>query len=175
MNVSLVTRCRLVAACGFELGWRLYPARTVRLRDSGQLEIATAISAATHTGARIAMEVPVAPRDLRAADLLITLPDEILHVEIERSLVDLQGQLRAAQLKRQALAEHEERPVRLVLAVPDTAAARRAINDIGPLVERTLPATSRAIWKAIRTGRPIGADGLLFVRPASLVARAPRS
>lgn len=175
VDVSLVTRCRLVAACGFELGWRLYPARTVRLRDSGQLEIATAIGAAAHPSARIALEVPVAPRDLRAADLVITLPDEIVHVEIERSLVDLQGQLRAAQLKRQALAEHEERPVRLVLAVPDTAASRRAISEVGPLVTRTLPATSRTIWKSIRTGRVLGADGLLFVRPASLVARAPRS
>lgn len=172
VDVSLVTRCRVVAACGFELGWRLYPMRTVRLRDSGQLEIATAIGAAAHPSARIALEVPVAPRDLRAADVVITFPDEIVHVEIERSLVDLQGQLRAAQLKRQTLAEHEERPVRLVLAVPDTATARRAISDIGPLVERALPATSRTIWKAIRTGRALGADGLLFVRLASMTLRA---
>jgi len=172
VDVSLVTRCRLVGACGFELGWRLYPFRTVRLRDSGQLGIATAIGSTAPPGIRVALEVPVAPGDLRAADLVITLADEIVHVEIERSLVDLQAQLRAAQLKRQALAEHHDRPVRLVLAVPDTAATRRAISDIGPLLERALPATSRTIWSSIRTGRPIGADGLLFVRPATLRARA---
>lgn len=167
VNVSLTTRCRLVAACGFDLGWRLYPMRTVRLRDSGQLQVANGIGSIAHPSARIALEVPVAPHDLRAADLVITLPEEIIHVEIERSLVDLQGQLRAAQLKRRALAEHEERPVRLVLAVPATGRTREAIRDIGPLLARTLPVGSRAILTAIRSGRPIGGDGLLLVRPST--------
>jgi len=104
-EVRLEARCRLAAACGHELGWRLYPVATVRLRDSGQLAIAQLIVQAAHPRWRPRLEVPVAPGDRRAADLLLSGPTEILHVEIERALVDVQAQLRAAQLKRQALAE----------------------------------------------------------------------
>ena len=37
-------------------------------------------------------------------------------IEIERSLVDFQAQLRAAESKRESLAARERRPVRLVIA-----------------------------------------------------------
>src|SRR5206468_1055391 len=47
-DISLEARCRLAAATGHELGWRLYPVATVRLRDSGQMELAQAIVRAAH-------------------------------------------------------------------------------------------------------------------------------
>jgi hypothetical protein len=163
--VSLDARCRLAAACGHELGWRLYPVATVRLRDSGQLALAQVISRAAHLSWRARLEVPVAAGDARAADLLLTGPSEVLHIEIERSLVDLQAQLRSAQLKREALAEGEQRPVRLVIAVPDTPAMRRRLAPFEPLLAQALPASSRDIWRAIRAGEPLNEDGILFVRP----------
>lgn len=165
LRVSLDARCRLAAACGHELGWRLYPVATIRLRDSGQLAIAQVIVAAAHPSWTPRLEVPVAPGDLRAADLVLTGTNEVLHLEIERALVDLQAQLRAGQLKRQALAEREERPIRLVLAVPDTRATRARRAPLTELLARALPATSAATWRAIRIGGPLGADGILFVRP----------
>ncbi len=80
---------------------------------------------AAHPSWRPQLEVPVAPGDLRAADLLLASAIEIVHVEIERALVDLQAQLRAAQLKREAIARAQQAdPVRLVIAVPDTRATR---------------------------------------------------
>ena len=105
IGVSLSARCRLAAACGHELGWRLYPVSTVRLRDSGQLGIAQTISAAADTGWSVRMEVPIGSNDLRAADLVLTNDRQTLHIEIERAIVDLQAQLRAAQLKRQEFAK----------------------------------------------------------------------
>jgi transcriptional regulator with XRE-family HTH domain len=60
-DLSLVRRCRLAAACGHELGWRLHPVATVRLRDSGQLALAQAITAEAHPGWRARLEVPIAP------------------------------------------------------------------------------------------------------------------
>jgi transcriptional regulator with XRE-family HTH domain len=165
-DVSLEARCRLAAGCGHELGWRLYPVATVRLRDSGQLAMAQVITHAAHPSWRASLEVPVAPGDPRAADLVLTGPSRILHIEIERSLVDLQAQLRAAQLKREALAAHEQRPVRLVIAVPDTAATRARLAPFEQLLANALPARTRGIWRAIRTGEPVTADGILFVRAA---------
>lgn len=163
-NLSLRTRCRLAAACGHELGWRLYPVATVRLRDSGQLTIAQAIVGAAHPNWTSHLEVPVAPGDRRAADLLLIGPEEVIHIEIERALVDLQAQLRSAQLKRQAIAERDERPTRLILAVPDTRTTRARLAPFAELLSRTVPATSATAWRAIRGGEPLGADGMLFVR-----------
>lgn len=165
LDVSLEARCRLAAACGHELGWRLYPVATVRLRDSGQLSLAQAIVKAAQPAWQARLEVPVAPGDRRAADLVLTSAAELLHIEIERGLVDVQAQLRAAQLKRQALAEREERPIRLILAVPDTRATRARLAPFEGLVARALPASSASAWRALRTGEPLGADGILFVRP----------
>lgn len=162
---SLEARCRLAAACGHELGWRLYPVGTVRLRDSGQLAIAQAIVGAANARWQARLEVSVAPGDSRAADLVLFGPAEVLHIEIERALVDFQGQLRAAQLKRQALGEREDRPIRLVIAVPDTRTARARLAPFADLILRSMPRTSRNIWSAIRTGEPLGGDGILIVRP----------
>ncbi len=165
-EVKLDARCRLAAACGHELGWRLYPVATVRLRDSGQLGLAQAIVGGAHPSWTARLEVPVAPGDPRAADLLLIGPDEVIHIEIERSLVDFQAQLRSAQLKRQAMAMSQASPIRLVIAVPDTTATRARIRPFADLIHQTMPATSRAIWATLRSGEPLGADGILFVRAA---------
>lgn len=162
---SLDARCRLAAACGHELGWRLYPVASMHLRDSGQLSLAQTITNAAHPSWRAQLEVPVAPADARAADLLLVSADQILHLEIERALVDLQAQLRAAHLKRQALAESHQQTVRLIIAVPDTRATRARLAPFSELLARVLPITSARAWRTIRTGEPLGGDGILFVRP----------
>jgi len=163
-DVSLPARCRLAAGCGHELGWRLCPVATVRLRDSGQLAMAQAIVSGAHPSWRSRLEVPVAASDPRAADLVLTGPTEIIHIEIERALVDFQAQLRSAQVKREVMASQDQRPMRLVIAIPDTKATRGRLAPFTQLVGQTMPATSRTIWRAIRTGEGIGADGILFVR-----------
>lgn len=163
-DVSLIARCRLAAACGHELGWRLYPVAAVRLRDSGQMALAQAITGAAHPSWRAKLEVPVAAGDARAADLVLTNGSEILHIEIERALVDFQAQLRSAQLKREALAARAQGPVRLVIAVPDTKAARARLRPFEQLIAQALPAPSRQIWRCVRTAEALSSDGILFVR-----------
>lgn len=165
LDISLEARCRLAAACGHELGWRLYPVATVRLRDSGQMALAQAIVAAAHPSWKARLEFPIAPGDARAADLLLIGPTEIIHVEIERALVDFQAQLRSAQLKREALAASEARPIRLVIAVPDTRTTRARLEPFGQMMTQTMPATSRDVWAGIRGATGLNSDGILFVRP----------
>jgi transcriptional regulator with XRE-family HTH domain len=162
--VSLEIRCRLTAACGHELGWRLHPVATVSLRDSGQLQFVQSIARAAHSSWAAQVEHPIAPGDLRAADLVLGSATEVLHIELERVLVDVQAQVRAAQLKRTELAQRESRPVRLIMAFPDTARNRAQLMPISDLVTKTFPIRSRAVWGAIRAGTPIGGDGVLFVR-----------
>ena len=108
------------------------------------------------------MEVPVSAKDRRAADLVLIGPKEVMHLEIERHLVDFQAQLRAATLKRDALAVRFAQPVRLVLVIPDRKSSRQTVRQLAPLLDRTMPARSRHIRHSIKTGESIGADGILF-------------
>lgn len=163
--VSLEIRSRLSEACGCELGWRLYPVRTIPLRDSGQLALASALVGRVHASFRTRLEVPVRAGDLRAADLVLDSAEEVIQIEIERAPTDFQAQARAAQVKREMLAEGERRPVRLVLAMPSTRANRERLNQISPLLLRALPIPSRRIWHSLQNGRPIGGDGILLMGP----------
>jgi len=163
-DLSLDFRCRLAAACGHELGWRLYPVATVGLRDSGQMALAQAIVMAAHPSWKTRLEVPVAPGDARAADLMLVGAAQIIHVEIERALVDFQAQLRSAHLKREVLSERDARPIRLLIAVPDTPTSRARLTPFVDMIRQAMPATSRAMWRAIRLGEPLAGDGILFVR-----------
>ncbi|HEX5579213.1 MAG TPA: helix-turn-helix domain-containing protein [Candidatus Limnocylindria bacterium] len=163
-GLSLAMRCRLAAATGHELALRLHPVSSIPLRDSGQLKVAQAIADDAADSWRSRFEVPTGPGPMQAADMLLEGVEEVVHVEIERALVDFQAQLRAAEIKRASLAARESRPVRLVIAMPATPAARRLIAQHAGVIKRALPVSSRSIWLAIRGGRPVGGDGLLLVR-----------
>lgn len=156
---------RLARGVGQQLSVRLYPADGIRLRDSGQLSLAEVIRAAAHSSWRVSLEVPVAPPpDRRAADMVLADATDVLLVEIERGLRDLQAQLRAAQLKRVALSQRLGRAVTLVLAIPDSAAARQAVAPHAAILRGAIPVTSRAAWAAIRSGASMRGDALLWVR-----------
>jgi len=162
---SLDVTCRLAAALGHELGVRFHPAQGVPLRDSGQLRLVEAIVVLTDPGTwRARLEVPVSTTDRRAADLVLESTVEVAHIEVERLITDLQAQVRAAGLKRDMLANRYDRPVRLILAVPDIRSMRQLVREHAGFVARTFPVPSRAIWRSIRRGHAIGGDGLLFVR-----------
>jgi len=43
-------------------------------------------------------------------------------------------------------------------------ASRQRLAPFAQLIAQTMPATTREIWRAIRTGEPLHGDGILFVR-----------
>jgi hypothetical protein len=159
------TACGLASAAGHDLSIRLFPADGVRLRDRGQLGAVEAIVAQAHGSWRVRLEHPIASGDRRAADLVLESREEILHIEVEGTLVDLQAQLRAAQLKRAALAQQFGRAVRLVLAVPGTRRSRSVLASIRQAIAPALPTSSAVVWRSIRTGMPLDGDGLLLLPP----------
>lgn len=167
---------RLSAAVGHRFGFKLYPADGVGLRDSGQLELAEIVRGEAHPTWRLALEVPVAPPpDRRAADMVLEHRLETIALEIERGLYDFQAQMRAAQLKRAALSERLGRSVTLVVGVPDTPAARRALHPHSPTIRAALPVSSRRAWASLRSGEPIGGDALIWIRRRPTAAHAPHS
>jgi len=54
--------------------------------------------------------------------------------------------------------------VRLILAIEDSRHNRRVGEPHGRLIAASLPASSREVLRAIRSGQPIGRNGLLWVR-----------
>jgi len=171
-TVSQIERGQLAAsiaaAVGMQLSVRLYPTGQVHLRDSGQLAIAQLLIAQSNAAWRPILEHPIgAAPDLRAADLVLVSPAEVIHLEIERNLGDFQAQLRAGMLKRDDLAKRYAQPVRFVLVLRDSARLRGIVNAYAPAITTVLPTMSRNILAGLRTGEPLGADGLLWVREAA--------
>jgi hypothetical protein len=151
------------AAVGMNVVLKAYPGATPRLRDTGQLTIAQQLCSIAHATWRPRLEVAAGDYG-RCADLVLYGADEIIHIEIERVAADLQAQYRLATSKRSFLASADVRPVRLVLAVEDSVRNRSALQPHDSLLRSQLPAGSRHILRAIRTGTPLGADGLLWIR-----------
>src|SRR5919108_886723 len=162
-NVQLSTMAAVGGAVGLDLSGRFYPARAPSLRDTGQFEIADHLRTIAHPRWRPALEVVVDEHG-RAADEVFFGTDEIIHAEIERRLNDFQAQLRAANVKREALAARHQRPVRRLLVIEDTERNRRIAAAHAHLIRAELPAGTRAILNAFRTGEPLGSDGLLWIR-----------
>jgi transcriptional regulator with XRE-family HTH domain len=167
---------RLADSVGHRLSFKLHPQDGLSLRDSGQLGLAEVIRGQAHRQWKVRLEIPVArPPDRRAGDMLLDQPIETNLIEIERGLHDFQAQLRAAQLKRLALAELLGRRVNLVIGVPDTAAARRSLAPHAALIATALPVGSRRAWSAIRSGESISGDALIWIRPRAISPDAAAS
>lgn len=161
-NVGLMTLCRVCEAAGLDISVRAFPGVTPTLRDAGQLAIAEHLRELASPVWQIALEVPIAGG--RSADMVFFGPTEIILAEIERMAEDYQAQYRAAEAKRLALQEQHGRQVRLVLVVADTRRNRVAIAPHLPLIQSALPASSRDVLRAVKSGSSLGRDGLLWVR-----------
>lgn len=164
-NVTITTICAVAEAVGLDLVLRTYPGRTPSLRDTGQLVLAEQLRSQAHTSWQPAIELLIG-QHRQAVDLVLFGPTEIWATEIERLLGDFQGQHRRADAKREALAAQHRRPVRLVMAVEDTRRNRAALDPHIAFIRASLPAGSREILGALRSGRPLGRDGLLWLRRA---------
>ena len=161
-SITVATAARVLVAAGLELAAKAYPSRPPSLRDSGQLRLAEQLRRLAAASWRVAIEVPI--EGGRSADAVLFGADQIIRVEIERRLADFQAQFRSAVAKRDALQAAHRRTVRLVLVVEDTATNRRRLAEHGSLVHHILPADSRAVLKALRSGTALAADGLLWMR-----------
>lgn len=162
-TVTLANLTAAADAVGLDLVCGTYPGREPSLRDSGQLSIAEWLAAQADGRWRLTLEEPAGDHG-EAIDQVFWGPSEILAVEIDRFLLDWQNQLRRWRRKCEWLAARHARPVRLVVAVTDTRRNRTAIEPFLEVVQRTFPATTRDVMHAIRTGAPLRADGLCWIR-----------
>jgi transcriptional regulator with XRE-family HTH domain len=161
--VTLRTMCAVTDAVGLDLVIRAHPGRGLSLRDRGQMAIAEYLRAQAHPAWSGSLEV-TAGEFGRAIDQVFWGTDEILAVELIRHMADYQGQYRSASLKRDWLAGQHARPVRLVLVVEDLRSNRAVLGPHVALIRSVLPAGSRQVMEALRSGRPLGSDALMWIR-----------
>ena len=157
------TMCAVAETVGLDVVLRAFPGRAPTLRDTGQLGHAETLAAQGHQSWLPQLEMIVGQHG-EAVDLGIFGPAEILACEIERMASDFQDQYRRADSKRDTLASRHQRPVRLILVVEDTPRNRAAIAPHLAFIRTALPAGSREILGSLRSGRPMGRDGLLWLR-----------
>jgi transcriptional regulator with XRE-family HTH domain len=162
-TVTLANITAAADAVGLDLVCSTYPGRGPGLRDSGQIGIAQWLAGQADERWRMTLEESAGDHG-EAIDQMFWGPTEIVAFEIERFLLDWQNQLRGWRRKREWLAARHSRPVRLVVAVTDTRRNRTAIEPFLDIVQRTFPATTRDVMHAIRTGAPLGSDGLCWIR-----------
>lgn len=155
-----------VAACdavGLDFVCNTYPGRPPGLRDSGQLAMAQHLATMAHARWRTTYEEPGGDHG-EAIDMVLWGSTEIVAVEIERRLLNWQSQHRRWSTKRAWLQARHARPVRLVVAAADTRRNRAALAPFAAVVQTDLPAGTRACLEAVRSGKPLGADGLCWLR-----------
>lgn len=169
-GAELDTLCAVGAAVGLDVVIQAYPANPPSLRDSGQLIVAEYVCSIAHPTWKPELEVP-AGQHREAIDVGLFGPREIIDVEIDRLILDWQKQHRRNTLKRDYLASRHQRPVRLVMAIEDTVRNRSAVAPHLPFIRSVLPAGTREVLRALRTGEPLGRDGLIWIRRSRIHLR----
>jgi transcriptional regulator with XRE-family HTH domain len=162
-GVQIATLCAVAEAVGIDIVIRSYRGRQPTLRDSGQMLVAEQLLAIAHDSWERRLELTAGDHG-EAADIGLFGATEIIDLEIDRLLHDFQDRYRRNAQKRDWIAAHHERPVRLVMVVEDSPRNREAVAPHAALIRSVLPAGSREILGSLRHGRPLGRDGLLWVR-----------
>lgn len=172
-SVQLDTLCAVAEAAGIDVVLTGYPSAAVSLHDAGQLTVARIICAMAHPNWKPQLEVPAGDHG-EAIDLVLFGPDEIIAAEIDRRLVNFQETHRRNVRKRDYLAARHQRRVRSVMITEDTRHNRRVMEPHLEIVRRVLPAGTREVLDAVRSGDALGRDGFAWVRPyrSTLTARS---
>jgi transcriptional regulator with XRE-family HTH domain len=172
-SVQLDTICAVAEAVGIDVVVTGYPAAGISLRDAGQLTVARIICSMAHSSWQPQLEVPAGDHG-EAIDLVLFGPDEIIAAEIDRRLLDFQETHRRNVRKRDHLAARHQRPIRSILITEDTRRNRQAVRPHLELIRGALPAGSREVLNAVRSGVPLGRDGLVWMRPYRSPTAVPK-
>jgi hypothetical protein len=143
---------------GLAVRINLYPLVTA-IRDAPQVALIGRLRARLHQSWRVRVEVPVPILgDLRAVDLVLSIPGCAVVVEAITRLGDIQAQVRPALLKQRDL-----RADRLILLVADTQANRQALRAGAGVLEPDFPLGPRGVLSALGEGRDPGGNAIIVL------------
>jgi transcriptional regulator with XRE-family HTH domain len=146
------------AAVGLRVSVRLWPIGG-GVRDAAQARYIARFVARVGRAWRVTLEAPIRRTgDLRAVDVLLVNPQARVAVEVVTRLVDLQAQLRAAQLKARDI-----EATRLVIVVAGTHANRNALAAVRRTLVESFDLDTRRLMVDLAAGRDPGRDGIVVL------------
>ncbi len=168
-SVTLEQIVLVAASVGLRPSLKFYPTQRP-IRDQGQLELLGALTTRMHPSWHHRHEVPM-PRtgDLRAADMVSSIPGCRIVIEAYRRFADAQAQVRAARAKQRDLGAD-----RVVILIEDTRINRRAMAAALEL-EQSFPVPPRTLLAALGAGRDPGGDAIILMRRNSSHPAKPSS
>jgi hypothetical protein len=144
------------AAVGLRMSIKLWPVGG-GIRDAAQARYIAAFVARVGRAWNVGLEAPVPiAGDLRAADVLLAAGSLRIAVEVVTRLVDVQAQIRAAQLKARDLGA-----TRLVIVVAGTRANRAALADTRRTLAGAFDLDTRRVMADLAAGRDPGRDAIV--------------
>jgi transcriptional regulator with XRE-family HTH domain len=144
------------AAVGLRVSVKLWPVGG-GIRDAGQARYIAAFVARVGRPWTVTLEAPVPiAGDLRAVDILLANATGRVAVEVITRLVDLQAQVRAAQLRARDIGA-----TRLILVVAGTHANRNAIASARGALVDAFDLDARRIMAELAAGRDPLRDGIV--------------
>jgi transcriptional regulator with XRE-family HTH domain len=167
-SLTLEDLTLIAALVGLRPSLRLYPSGRA-VRDIGQVQLVAALTRRMHARWHHRHEVPMPQSgDLRAADLMSTIPGCVLMTEAYRRFSDFQAQTRSAREKQRDLGAD-----RLLMLLEDTATNRRALRAIQPEARRSFPVPPRLMLARLSSGADPGGDGIVLLRRLRSLSVAP--
>jgi transcriptional regulator with XRE-family HTH domain len=146
------------AAVGLKLSIRLWPVGGA-VRDAAQARYVARFLSRVGRLWRTALEVPIpVAGDLRAVDVMLRRGATVIAVEVITRLVDLQAQIRAAQLKARDVGAS-----RLILVIAGTNANRRVLAAVRPTLVAAFDLDTRRLLADLAAGRDPGRDGIVVI------------
>lgn len=146
------------AAVGLRLSVKLYPVGG-GLRDAAQARFAAKFVARVGHAWKVTLEAAVPqPGDLRAVDVLLSRGADRVAVEVITRLMDLQAQLRAAQVKARDVGA-----TRLIVVLAGTHANRTALAEVRPLLVPAFDLDTKRLMAELAAGRDPGRDGIVVL------------
>ena len=157
-SVSLDELIVLGAAVGLKVWVTTFPAERA-IRDAPQLALLRRFRARIGERWTWSYEVVVpVMRDQRAADAVIRIGSSTVMVEAFTRFADAQAQLRAVRLKARDMGIG-----RIIIVAAATRANRAALAVAGDVLASDFPLGTRAILRALASGRDPGANGVALV------------
>ena len=157
-RLPVLAVARHASAVGMRFSAQLYPGIR-RVLDAPQLTLLNRFRERIGQIWAWELEVPMPiARDLRAVDARLTCRSITIAVEAVTRLSDVQGQVRAAQLKRRDIGA-----TRLLLLVADTNANRRAVAEAQPMLAAGFDMGARRVLARLAAGDDPGRDSLVVL------------
>lgn len=160
-SATIAQLARIGAVVGLDVRVRAYPG-PVHSRDAGQLKLMRKFRERLHPDLRMELEVPVARRDQRAWDGVITRfandPTAWLPAEFDSVVADFQAQVRRITVKAGDAGSES-----VLWVVAATRRNRAAIREARSILADNFPVNARTALRALRQGRHPGGSSLIII------------